>query len=903
MVVSAMKNFIVILLFLISGLSAFAQREFYQWRFGQYGSLDFNTGTAVQSSGSDMATNYACASIADSAGSLLFYTDGTKIWNRENVLMDNGINLRSGNGGAQNVFISKSPGKNQYYVFTAYCYKSSSVYLGGLYYSIVDMDSSGGLGKVTELNTKISGYPTSKIAGIKHANGSDFWILSHEYETDSMEVFRLSASGLSAPQRLKTNCSFTHEGQMKLSPDGSKLAIAYPFVMPFGGLALFDFNRNTGRISNRKFYDRIESVYGIEFSPSSEILYFTDLKSGSLHQLELKNFTADASFPTLSKKIYGTPGISIGSLQFAPDRKIYMAINGAPSLAVIEQPDFVGSACDFKASGVTLTWSYSGLGLPVFDPSSIYIENISAVGNCAKQEVANTIIAYKADSIRWLFGDGNTELSAGNISHYYQTKGNYLVKAVVFRKNQIDTLYHPLTIYSVKKPDLGKDSILCTGDSIYVDLSASDWEMVFWLDGDSSKVRNIGGSGFYEVEVSNHGCVDKDTVEFRTTGCVLQADNFCVNDTTLLSLPFTKADSFHWDFGDGNYLNNDKPFAYHIYSNKGNIPVSVTYYLDQFQKTLYDTIQMIEIPVPDIGNDVFLCAGDTSVISAWRKEYEGYEWSTGQTDSAIKVWEPGMIWVKVHIGECIAGRVIQLDTIDCGIRANPVCVGDTMFISLNHVGFDSVNWTFPDGFSKSGNRIATHSFNNNGKFEIAADAWKSDFHFKMNDLVEVKGVPHPGIHGPLEACDSTFLTTRFGETLPGMKFQWNNGSDRDGIHIKESGTYSVRVEYEGCIAEDSVDVIIRSCECALFFPNAFTPNQNNLNETFGPMSNCNWSTFEFVMFNRWGEIIFKSDNPSLQWDGKYLKELCATGVFGYQFRGVNEFGKLVTESGTVHLLR
>ena len=91
-----MKKFIllsaIIALNLIS--HCFAQKQANKWYFGQNSALDFSSGSPVAISGSAINTYEGCASIADAVtGNLLFYTDGTSVWDKTNTQMPNGDSL------------------------------------------------------------------------------------------------------------------------------------------------------------------------------------------------------------------------------------------------------------------------------------------------------------------------------------------------------------------------------------------------------------------------------------------------------------------------------------------------------------------------------------------------------------------------------------------------------------------------------------------------------------------------------------------------------------------------------------------------------------------------------------------------------------------------------------------
>ena len=84
------KILTILLLFALTAVNA--QREAAIWYFGQYSGLDFNSGTPVPLTGS-LNTIEGCASISNVQGNLLFYTDGSTVWNANNTIMQNGTGL------------------------------------------------------------------------------------------------------------------------------------------------------------------------------------------------------------------------------------------------------------------------------------------------------------------------------------------------------------------------------------------------------------------------------------------------------------------------------------------------------------------------------------------------------------------------------------------------------------------------------------------------------------------------------------------------------------------------------------------------------------------------------------------------------------------------------------------
>jgi len=116
-----MKNFITILLFFCA-VSVLAQGEANFWYFGRQGGLNFNNGNTIVSSGSSINTNEGCATFSNAQGNLLFYTDGTKVWNKNHDVMPNGTNLLGNPSSSQSAIIVPHPGNSNFSI----CHHRSS---------------------------------------------------------------------------------------------------------------------------------------------------------------------------------------------------------------------------------------------------------------------------------------------------------------------------------------------------------------------------------------------------------------------------------------------------------------------------------------------------------------------------------------------------------------------------------------------------------------------------------------------------------------------------------------------------------------------------------------------------------------------------------------------------------
>lgn len=154
-----------------------------------------------------------------------------------------------------------------------------------------------------------------------------------------------------------------------------------------------------------------------------------------------------------------------------------------------------------------------------------------------------------------------------------------------------------------------------------------------------------------------------------------------------------------------------------------------------------------------------------------------------------------------------------------------------------------------------------------------------------------------GNDGTLEALVS-------GGTAP-YSFVWDDNTATTSLATGyEKGTYTVRViDANGCEATASQEVDETIPKVVL--PNAFTPNNDEMNETFGPSTPCD-IIFKMEVYNRWGQVIFSTKSTSNQWDGNFKGEPLASGKYSYAASWVIEANGLVLEEskkGEIQLIR
>lgn len=137
-----------------------------------------------------------------------------------------------------------------------------------------------------------------------------------------------------------------------------------------------------------------------------------------------------------------------------------------------------------------------------------------------------------------------------------------------------------------------------------------------------------------------------------------------------------------------------------------------------------------------------------------------------------------------------------------------------------------------------------------------------------------------------------------------ISYLWNTGSTQSAITVQAPGRYWLEVTGpNGCTTKEWTTVTEKRCRAAIYFPTAFTPNGDGKNEVFKATCFQTPEYFELSIYDRWGEMIFHTKNPSEGWKGLIRGKEQATGSFVwhciYQFAGE----KQQLAKGTVLLIR
>ncbi len=405
------KNGIFIIVFTLFTISLSAQRQAANWYFGEKAGIKFNTDNSVSAlSDGEMSTIEGCTTISNDNGVLQMYTDGTFVYNADHDIMQNGSGLKGDQSSSQSAIIVPKPeDSNIYYIFTV----GSSQGTLGLNFSEVDMTLDGGLGAVTaNKNINLLSSCAEKVSAVlKDCDSGNIWVVGFSNaagnsasQMKTFHAFEVSSAGVNvtpvSSTQAQSNISELR-GNMKFSPDGSKLASANIG----SGLYVYDFDLATGIVSNAlelPINTGSNKPYGVEFSPNNQLLYAAasndyfntsnqnDNNNPANHVSTLVQFDLNAADIPASQIVINQTTAYRSSLQLGPDGKIYRSMSatylrGLPSLSVINSPNTLGLGCNYQQSAIQLT-SNSRQGLPPFI-SSFFSEKIDIIPTDATNTV------------------------------------------------------------------------------------------------------------------------------------------------------------------------------------------------------------------------------------------------------------------------------------------------------------------------------------------------------------------------------------------------------------------------------------------------------------------------------------------------------------------------------------
>ncbi len=822
------------------GLCLHAQQENI-WIFGNGAGLDFNNGSPLPIAVSmPIELDEGCANVCDANGQLLFITDGYTVLDRNYNIMPNGNGLITDiplppnimGSTSQGALIVPMPGNPQkYYVFSL-TPEDLFQYRGRLYYSVVDMNSNGGMGDVEPAQKGIL-LDTLLTEHMRSVVGDDcnIWLVVASLQSPAFKSFEINSAGLSNTPVISNygSSSVVGVGRMCISPNRKKLSIGREFA-----LELYDFNPATGAVSNPMILDASEGSYGICFSPDNSKLY-VNAGFSSLAQYDLSSGTAAG---IIASKYILDPNRPLIDIKLGPDGKIYYT--SEPGIGRIDAPDLYGAACMFNSSAITLVPGTlaAGRGFPnvisLVKPDTMYTvrqKKAPCYGyNHLLQANDNSGWGYV-----WSNGTASPETTVQQPGTYWV---NYHTAPCIFHSDtfqvSVDYVLPQLTAFAGCK---GASNAIITasvfpGDTV---THSYTWRYnnqvikgpLFTNQGDT--LQGIT-SGTYTLQIiAGNNCDTTLSIvvpdpDYEASFSMSDSIICMGNEVSFLNMSQGGFTTFHWDFGDG--LNSLLEHPEHLYSREG---VYTVRFIAGSAYPCYDTI-----------------------------------YKTITVDAALP-------------GNFLTDR-------------DSICTGQNIvFTPVTDSTITSLHWQLGDGTSRNTpNAPSQHAYDQEGTLTVQLRT-----HFRacpdttFSKPVYVFPLPLVNLGPDSGLClNGAFITLQNLQPAPAGKYDhlWSTGDTSSSIRVVHPGTFNLTVRAEPLGCSTTENIVVHK-DCYTDIPNVFTPNGDGINDYFFPrqLLSKKISKFSMQIFNRWGQVIFSTDKTGGRgWDGKYNSKDQPQGVYVYQ---------------------
>jgi gliding motility-associated-like protein len=584
---------------------------------------------------------------------------------------------------------------------------------------------------------------------------------------------------------------------------------------------------------------------------------------------------------------------------------------------------------------------------------------------CSRDSIAFpnlSISNYKPIKAQWDFGDFKSS-SLLSPKHKYNSKGYYTIKLRISSpQNCTDVISKNLVVYNPPKADFNiNDSIQCLLGNVFKLSSTSTADTgnlvdQFWQYSDKSsehadfpKNKSFSQAQKFSIKLNVtdiFGCTDSllKWVDVRNGPVV----DFSINDPSQCE----NSQNFNFNYRpiktNDSIVNTEWRILSQSYLNQS------TYSSNAFPlgKTSIQLILNTKYGCPGLNNKYIVVnpiPKANFTINQATQCFDGHQfnftnnstvasgsiktntWSFGDLSTSSALNPSGKTYStfgKYTVQLNIESDSLCTDYTSQNIEINPnpsinienikpICLGQsTSFNSLSSLANGQItdyNWDFGDNtFGKDSS--AQHIYSNSGTYTIVLNV-KSDKGCIASKTYpsasEVYPLPNAQFNYSLEEGDQNNSLLKFNnQSTPNpLKSFWNFAAFGKAIHdtaLSIEDTVSVKssllvIDINGCSNQISKS-IFASGPMLLFIPNAFSPNNDQLNDFFNPNGRLSAKEYHIYIYNRWGELLFESNDPKMAWDGNYKNETCPQDVYTYWIDLVDVFGKRKTYRGTFTLL-
>jgi len=497
-------------------------------------------------------------------------------------------------------------------------------------------------------------------------------------------------------------------------------------------------------------------------------------------------------------------------------------------------------------------------------------------------------------SFKW-----NTDATSKEI--HVSEQGNYELTVTDLTDEQV--VKANVQVVKVKSPEINiPDNLAFEGDENTIDIY-SDGCSYLWSDGSTKSYNSFTESGDYSViKTSSQGCSTSKSFKFKSS-----------DDLFTLELP----DVIHMcgeekmSLSPSLSIDQDYTYEWNTGSTESTIPIDTEgiYQLtvtdpDGFKKSAKTEISYHMNPIIDLGADLILWDGETTVLDAQNPGAD-YIWNNGETTQTITINSGGVFVVEVSDQYGCSNK----DTIIVDYKHGQkfgvflgenqsVCQGDSAFVTVQIEGnpvypltynWVNLNQDSPEIYLKEDGEYCVEVSDANGNIETSCID------------IEVLPVPEVNLGKDLVSYPDKGIVLDAG--TPNCFYTWSTGEITQKISVNTEGIYWVEVNNEfNCTAKDSIEVGFVEDYPFVGLPKAFSPNGDGHNDKLF-IRGSDFKEATLIIYNRLGQKLFETKSINTGWDGFFKGEMQDIDVYIYVLEVTYLDGRSILKKGNVALLR
>lgn len=507
--------------------------------------------------------------------------------------------------------------------------------------------------------------------------------------------------------------------------------------------------------------------------------------------------------------------------------------------------------------------------------------------NAQQVSLGNDTTLCVGDSLRLQVNAPGAQFlwSTGSVSNTITVRqpGTYWLRVDNGSCTVADTI--EVSFFTPLAVQIGNDTSLCEKEKLVLHATTPN-ATYLWSDGSTADSLVVSAAGTYSVAVNQNGCVvaNEITISYLPLPTINLGSDTAVCANTSLLLDAAHASIQHYLWQDGS-----------TQSSK-NITTGGSYWL---KATGWngcintDTIVVTENPLPvfNLGTDTLLCEG-TSLEYNFSLPGATYLWNTGSTSPALTLEQPGNYWLQVTQGGCSLRDSLVLvykpmPLVSLGSDTS-LCEGETLSLAAFNAGAQ-YQWS-------TGNATDRISVDRPGLYFVSVNLDGCE----ARDTIDVsyKLLPRFTLGADTLICNGQ--TILLDPRVNNAGYLWQDGSTSSSYLVSQAGIYSVQIQNECGATSD--EVVITKGICQLHMPNAFTPNNDGLNDLFRVKYPQFIHVFKMQVFNRWGEVVFSTTDAGRGWDGSYKGKKQPIGNYLWMISLTDLDGNSSSYKGSVLLL-